>query len=148
MTSIWRHICKIMKLGSNHVQDQSHGKPHFKKESNKSCYKCNKKEHIAPDCKFEFARPKKGFLSKNKVHVELDPDLEMYREKGIINGQEVAMLRDTGCTKTLVHSSLVLKRSIIPKRGVTICMADGSSKQLPIAKVQMDVGKMSGYSEV
>jgi predicted aspartyl protease len=25
----------------------------------------------------------------------------------IINGQEVAMLRDTGCTKTLVHSSLV-----------------------------------------
>ena len=137
-----------MKLGSNHVQDQSHGKPHFKKESNKSCYKCNKKEHIAADCKFEFARPKKGFLSKKKVHVELDPDLEMYREKGIINGQGVPMLRDTGCTKTLVHSSLVPKRSIIPKRGVTICMADGSSKQLPIAKVQMDVGKMSGYSEV
>jgi hypothetical protein len=24
-------------------------------------------------------------------------------------------------------------------------LADGSSKQLPIAKVQMDVGKMSGY---
>jgi hypothetical protein len=53
------------------------------------------------------SRPKKGFLSKKKGHVELDPELEMYREKGIINGQEVAMLRDTGCTKTLVHSSLV-----------------------------------------
>lgn len=72
----------------------------------------------------------------------------MYREKGIINGQEVAMLRDTGCTKTLVHSSLVPKKSIIPKRWVTICLADGSSKQLPIAKVQLDVGKMSGYYEV
>jgi hypothetical protein len=38
--------CKIMKLGSNHVQDQSHGKPHFKKESSKMCYKCNKKGHM------------------------------------------------------------------------------------------------------
>jgi hypothetical protein len=49
---------------------------------------------------------------------------------------------------TLVHSSLVPTKSIIPTRGVTICLTDGSSKQLPIAKVQMDVGKMSGYYEV
>jgi hypothetical protein len=35
---------------------------------------------------------------------------------------------------------LVPKKSIIPKRWVTICLADGSSKQLPIAKVQLDVG--------
>jgi hypothetical protein len=41
--------------------------------------------------KFQFARQKKGFLSKKKGHVELDPELEMYREKGIINGQEVAI---------------------------------------------------------
>jgi hypothetical protein len=27
-------------------------------------------------------------------------------------------------------------------------LADGSSKQLPIAKVQLDVGKISGYYEV
>ena len=64
---------KIMQFGSNHVQDQSHEKPHFKKEINKSCYKCNKKGHIAANCKFQFARPKKGFLSKKKGHVELEP---------------------------------------------------------------------------
>jgi hypothetical protein len=34
----------------------------------------------------------------------------------IINGQEVAMLRDTGCTKTLVHSSLVPIFPAIPWR--------------------------------
>ena len=48
----------------------------------------------------------------------------------------------------MVHTSLVPKRLIIPKRWVNICLTDGSSKQLPIAKVQMDVGKMSGYNEV
>jgi hypothetical protein len=59
----------------------------------------------------------------------------------------MCLLHQLRCTKTLVHSSLVPKKSIIPKRWVTICLADGSSKQLPIAKVQMDVGKMSGYYE-
>jgi hypothetical protein len=73
------------------------------------------------------------FIFLSKGHVELDPELEMYREKGIINGQEVAMLRDTGCTETLVHSSLVPKRSIIPKRWVNVCLTDGSSKQLPMS---------------
>ena len=68
------------------------------------------------------------------MFVELTPGLEMYSVECIINGQEVAMLRDTGCTKTLGHSSLVLKWSIIPKRWVTFCLADGSSKQLPVAR--------------
>jgi hypothetical protein len=33
------------------------------------------------------------FLLQDNLHVVLE--LEMYREKGILNGQEVAMLRDT-----------------------------------------------------
>jgi hypothetical protein len=47
---------------------------------------------LTADCKFQLARPKKGFLSQKKGHVELDPELEMYREKGIINGQECPFL--------------------------------------------------------
>jgi len=62
LASHWYHSGegKIMKFGSNHVQDQSHGKPHFKEESNKNRYKCNRKEHIAADCKFQFAKSKTG----------------------------------------------------------------------------------------
>jgi hypothetical protein len=37
---------------------------------------------------------KEDVLLQDNLHVVLDPELEMYREKGILNGQEVAMLRD------------------------------------------------------
>jgi hypothetical protein len=51
---------KIMKFGSNNVQDQSHGKPHFKKESSKSTgrhtwssvHSILKMSHQQPSCCF------------------------------------------------------------------------------------------------
>ena len=133
------------KFGSTNVPVT--GKQTIKKEDRR-CYKCNKRGHIAAQCRSQIAKPKKGFLSRYEAHKELDPELSGFREKGMVNGQEVMMLRDTGCTKILVHSSLVTKRSIIPDKWIDICLADGSSKRLPVAKIHMNVKDKSGYLEV
>lgn len=77
------------------------------------------------------------FLLQDNLHVVLDPELEMYREKGILNGQEVAMLKryEVRCVKALFHSSLVHKRSI------SVWQIEVTSGYL-LEKVQMRVDKM------
>lgn len=137
------------KVVSNSLPSNLQGNPQSKKDDRR-CYKCNRRGHIAADCRSEFAKPKKGYLSKGNVYQrnELDPGLAQYRQRGTINGKNVLMLRDTGCTKTLVHARLVPKKCIIPTKWVDICLADGSSKRLPLAKVHISVQGKQGYMEV
>ena len=49
------------------------------------------------------------------------------------------MLRDTGCTQTLVYSSLVPKRAFIPNEKACVFLADGSRRMLPLAKCFLEV---------
>ena len=40
--------------------------------------------------------------------------IKPYQIKRKVNGKPLVMLKDTGCTQTLLHSSLVLKKDLIP----------------------------------
>jgi len=77
---------------------------------------------------------KEDVLLQDNLHVVLDPELEMYREKGILNGQEVKRY-EVRCAKALFHSSLVHKRSI------SVWQIEVTSGYL-LEKVQMRVDKM------
>lgn len=65
--------------------------------------------------------------------------LEAYRKTGKVNGQMVRVLRDTGCTQTMVYGSFVSQRAVLPYEFVDLHLADGSVKKVPIASVQISV---------
>lgn len=64
--------------------------------------------------------------------------------KGKVNGQDVCMLRDTGCTQTMVRANLVKDDDYITNENVEIRLADGSVQVVPVATVHMECRYVSG----
>lgn len=61
-----------------------------------------------------------------------------------MNGKEVWMLRDTGCTQTLVHSSLIPKRALISGSTTVVCLADGTRRNLSMANCVIEFDSNMG----
>lgn len=105
----------------------------------RKCYICDKRGHLAVDCRQKKNKPYNGKKAAFVYQRKLDPELKAYRIKGKVNGKAVMMLRDTGCTTTLVHSSLIPKRALISDDKITVYLADGSQRKLQMANCFLEV---------
>ena len=72
---------KIMKFGSNHVQDKSHGKPHFKKESNKIVTNAIKRGILQQIVSFNLLGKRKDSYPRKKDMSSLTQNLQCTERK-------------------------------------------------------------------
>ena len=146
---------------SDNKNDQ--GKPSEKSsnDAGRRCFRCNKTGHIAIDCpnkgKDKSSGEKSttaGYVCKGKhtndisrqlsVDEDTTPGLSQFREPGKINGQKVQLLRDTGCTHTMVRASLVPAQAYLDDMDIVIRLVDGSTRQVPTAMVHIESKHVSG----
>ena len=66
---------------------------------------------------------------------------------GYVNDKSVKVLRDTGCSGIVVRKSLVLD-SQLTGQVKSFVLADGTLRQAPVAKVDINTPYFVGYSEV
>ena len=62
---------------------------------------------------------------------------------GIVNGNQVTLLRDTGCSSIAVHRNLVTDDQILPDRALCI-LIDGTAKRFPTAQIQIESPYFNG----
>ena len=146
---------------SDNKNDQ--GKPSEKSsnDAGRRCFRCNKTGHIAIDCpnkgKDKSSGEKSitaGYVCKGKhtndisrqlsVDEDTTPGLSQFREPGKINGQKVQLLRDTGCTHTMVRASLVPAQAYLDDMDIVIRLVDGSTRRVPTAMVHIESKHVSG----
>ena len=138
---------KSQKGGSTDLKEKS--KEWVEK---RTCYKCNKQGHIALNCDSKqpgsASSQQTGLLSvKENKPSFLDRD-NKYKQTVHINGQKVTAHRDTGCSQTLVKASLVPKMAYIEGETLSMKMADGRVKRVPLAMVYIETANISGNFKV
>ncbi|XP_078000635.1 uncharacterized protein LOC144453240 [Glandiceps talaboti] len=105
---------------------------------NGSCYKCNKCGNKAADC---HNTPAKVAYRCRDYHDKVPGN--MYESIGSVDGRRALILRDTGCSHTLVSKRLVFPESytgrIVRINGVY------SSQDLPVARIYVKCSYFSGY---
>ena len=63
-----------------------------------------------------------------------------HQRVGLVEGREVKdIVLDTGCSKTIVHHSLVPEKKLVTREAVTIRCAHGDSVPYPLANVDLVV---------
>ena len=121
------------------------------------CYRCNKLGHISTRCpenkgsqqqqqqhhqpqlrhgNVNFTTPK-SLMERQTEEQEKDP--VEYRVQGKIEGKNVELLLDTGCSKSLIQASLVPSEKILEGEKVTMQCAHGDVKTYPTASVEVEI---------
>ena len=94
-----------------------------------TCYKCGKQGHVASRC------PEKAMYCINGRHRN-----SKHQRVGLVEGREVKdIVLDTGCSKTIVHHSLVPEKKLVTGEAVTIPCAHGDSVLYPLEHVDLVV---------
>ena len=92
------------------------------------CYNCGKNGHIAMQC------PSKALFCGERLG-------GANTCRGKVEGSEVTdTLLDTGCSRTMVRSSLVPEERSLEGQAVTIQCAHGDVALYPLAQVELEVG--------
>ncbi len=107
------------------------------------CYNCHKKGHYSSNC------PKNAmFCTERRVNHHGNSSLEKKQacaqpdvvKRGSVEGRVVDnILLDTGCSRTLVHQSLVPEEKIQEGSAVAIRCAHGDTVLYPLAKISLEV---------
>ena len=101
----------------------------------KKCFKCGKRGHIAVNCRVNTNF--RGKYAKDKAYRCLGYESPEFYIEGKIDGKRALMLRDTGCSQTMVHEKLVPKGKFTG-RDIDIQLPYGSFKQVRTAHVTVE----------
>ena len=135
---------KQTKLASRQTMAGNQGRVHLQPR----CYRCNKLGHIATKCpenkgatwqQQSHYHPPMKHGSSNFVTTKDGMPVE-YRVQGKVEGKQVELLLDTGCSKSLIDASLVPPEKIQQGECVSMQCAHGDWKSYPTAIVDVDVG--------
>lgn len=138
--------------------------------SERKCYLCERKGHIAPNC------PRKGkskfsvsgailnnaedheqsvindsWVSKNDYMILTSAchskTQQLPLSAGYVNGRPVTLLCNTGCKNIVVRKSLVLKDQFTGVH-VTCVLADSTKRVVPVATIDIDSPYLTGKYNV
>lgn len=128
--------CPTTNGTSEVEQRKSNNKPIRPKKDLKDieCYNCRGKGHYSTNCPHNalFCKPRDRMLGGEQYH--------SVTRTGVVEGNPVSdILLDTGCSRTLIHRSLVPEQNILEGRAVTICCAHGDTVLYPLAEVLIEV---------
>ena len=124
------------------------------------CYICNSESHRMRDCNFRVqthamqqvrdlsevslscarVRPTTMDTSTGNNIIETG---SLNIEIGTVNGQQVSVLRDTGCTSVVVKRDLVADDQLLTDTAVCR-LIDGTLRRFPIARVQIETPYYTG----
>ena len=145
---------KQTKLASRQTMAGNQGRVHLQPR----CYRCNKLGHIATKCpenkgatwqqqshyhppmrhgSSNFVTTRDGMPKEVKQFEEMPVE---YRVQGKVEGEQVELLLDTGCSKSLIDASLVPPEKIQQGECVSMQCAHGDWKSYPTAIVDVEVG--------
>ena len=102
-----------------------------------TCFRCGEQGHIQRTC------PKAGANFCGTPHSYTSPRQTLratrfFFRKGLVDGEDVEdICIDTGCSQTLVHSSLISKDAVLPDETVDIQCAHGDITTYPLADVEL-----------
>ena len=101
-----------------------------------TCFRCGEQGHIQRTC------PKAGANFCGTPHSYTSPRQTLratrFFRKGLVDGEHVENICiDTGCSQTLVHSSLISKDAVLPGKTVDIQCAHGDITTYPLADVEL-----------
>ena len=118
--------------GPSHSKDKRPFRPgHWRGDylSTVNCCKCGKQGHVASRC------PEKAMYCVNGRHCN-----STHQRVGLVEGRVVKnVVLDTGCSKTIVHHSLVPEEKLVTGEAVTIRCAHRDSVLYPLANVDLVV---------
>ena len=106
------------------------GYQHSDNQSQVTCYNCGKLGHIASRC-----TEKAMYCGDGCCHHKA-----ALQKTGLVGGRMVKdIVLDTGCSKTLIHHTLVPQEKMLQGEAVTIWCAHGDNALYPLAKVDLVV---------
>ena len=137
------HLAKDcrMKVGPKSGEQGKSTRVNFKRDLREvECFNCHSKGHYSFNC------PRNAMFCMERQH----GDSVMVRKqavaqpgvvrRGTVEGQKVNnILLDTGCSRTLVHQSLVPKEKMEDGEAVAIRCAHGDTVLYPLAKISLEV---------
>ena len=98
------------------------------------CFNCHKKGHYSSNCPHNamFCREKQGNHRKASGMQVQKCEKTCVSKSGLVEGKPVDnVLLDTGCSRTLVHQSLVPKEKLLEGEAVAIRCAHGDTVLIP-----------------
>ena len=106
------------------------------------CFNCHKKGHYSSNCPHNAMfcgekriNPRGGSGTRTPGHEKTGVS-----KAGLVEGKAVDdILLDTGCSKTLVHRSLVSKEKLLEGEAVAIRCAHGDTVLYPLAQVEVEI---------
>ena len=139
-------VCKYCKQSGHGVDDCEK----LKKRRDRICFVCGDRDHIASACpnrKLSAAvvnsRQEKT-LGNGIKQTCVKHDVPVVR--GFVNGREVDVMRDKGCTTVVVRESLVKPNQYTGDQYECI-LADGTAIKCPTAKILVQTSYVNGQVE-
>ena len=107
------------------------------------CFNCHKKGHYSSNCPHNamFCREKQGNHGRRASGTQVQKcEKTGVSKSGLVEGKPVDnILLDTGCSRTLIHQSLVPKEKLLEGEAVAIRCAHGDTVLYPLAQVDLEI---------
>ena len=129
------------------------GRVQVNSQGDKRCYACGQYGHLSYSCPNKHSpdtpgQSHKALFGEACKDVAWNKESQKYIQDGTVDGRPVKMLVDTGCTRTIVASTVVRKSKVTPKNKVPILCVHGDTCLYPTARVKLMCGNWEKEMEV